>query len=152
MVNRDFKAAPQTVKDVVVGGLVSEPESVYRKNYVFQLTGSHSKQLLVLRPLRSLLQHSVKVILLVGGGAEPGKSSWVQQEDQNMEGSLDIVSARCSVALALVFWCEDKVALELEKLKLWHVLVTDEVLPIASESKVDQVDLVRVMSSDQNVL
>ena len=75
MVNRDFKAAPQTVKDVVVGGLVSEPESVYRKNYVFQLTGSHSKQLLVLRPFRSLLQHSVKVILLVGGGAEPGKSS-----------------------------------------------------------------------------
>lgn len=90
----------------------------------------------------------MKVIVLVGGGADPGKSSWVQKEDQNVEGSLDIVSARCSITLALVLRREDKVALELEKLKLGQVLVTDEVLPIASKSKVDQVDLVRVVSSN----
>jgi len=65
-----------------------------------------------------------------------------------VEGSLDIVSARCSITLALVLRREDKVALELEKLKLGQVLVTDEVLPIASKSKVDQVDLVRVVSSN----
>ena len=112
-----FKAALQAVENVVVGGLLVEVEHEDFLEAILELLRHHREQLARVVLLQTLPQQVLKVEVLVLENlleVGPRQRLVVEQIDEHVEGSLDVVSARLVVPAAGVERSEKKVAAELE--------------------------------------
>ena len=145
----------QGAENVVVGRLLVEREHEHSLEAHVQVLWDHAEELPRVRLLQPLLQVVLEVQILVLEHlveVGPGQLLVVEEVNQNVKGSFYIISTRLGISTARIERREKEVAAELVQLLLLNVLAVSCRKVGRGQSKIDEIDNIRVLVSDKNIL
>ena len=145
----------QGAKNVVVGRLLVERQHEHSLEAHVQVLRYHAEELPRVCLLQPLLQVVLKVQVLVLEHlveVGPGQLLVVDEVNKNVKGRFYVISARLGISTARIERREKEVAAELVQLLLLNVPSVNWRQIGRGQSKVDQIDNIRVLVPDKNVL